>query len=430
MTNSLTNALAAQLIGYHVGPQSVEKYNEKPTNIVYAANGVFRVVKTPIALFKTEIGKVETKQPVLGIEAMTAGPELLIPKIPFRYLQMILSWYRDIETKDHTEASVLFFWNHNNVALPVAYADDKPINGLLVDGQLIIYCPIQRNSAGLSEFHMDTMVGWLRENTALLCETHSHNTMNAFFSGTDDANENATQFYGVWGKVTSAEPAFAFRYVSGDQKIQIPASELFEWPKKVIKTIEVIEEDGKEPIQVVKETKEELIKGPFEHVDYPEDWMPQHSKAVYIRPATTPSTGHQGPNYVGAKDYTKPYDYKRPYDNLGSEQEEFERNWQDHIGSERSSYYYDSRAENHSKKITTSHNADVGGDEKTLANADVIEFHNVDDFVNLRIVENEVKDIAEDLHDYDFSTVIESAIKAGKDELESRVTELEEPTVN
>lgn len=409
----LTNQLAAQLMGHHVGEQSLEKYKEKPTNIVFAKNGVFRVVVTPIAIFKTQIAETTTKQDILGVEAMEAGPQLLIPKIPFRYLQMILSWYKDINIKDHTEASVLFFWNHNNVAIPTQYADKKPINGLIVDGQLVIYCPKQRNSPGLSEFHMDTMVPWLRENLSLLCETHSHNTMNAFFSGTDDANENATQFYGVWGKVMDNEPAFAFRYVCGDQKIQITPDVLFEWPKKVVKTLEVVEVEGEEPVTVVKEEKVTLLKGPFAHVDYPEDWTPQHTKATYAAPSyggqgrwngagTGAHQGRWGSTQAAANQGTSMYDYR--FD----EHDQFLR--QQAL----------SHAQNDSahKETAGGKKFEIGLREvgnESLAGADVIEIHTQDDFENFQPTENEAKDIAEDLTDYGYDKVITSAIDAVND---------------
>jgi hypothetical protein len=268
-------------------------------------------------------------------------------------------------------------------------------------------------------------VPWLRENMALLCETHSHNTMNAFFSGTDDANENATQFYGVWGYVTKDEPAFAFRYVCGDQKIQITPDVLFDWPKKVVKTIEVTEVEGQEPIQVVKEEKVELLKGPFEHVDYPEDWMPQHSKSItivtpsYSRGAYGAGAG-TGSNYgktggAGARrdyqssiyDYDYPYGAGHPAEDAYDEEDfyarfrkaEMEEYGRNHAGSK----------ESHGKKLEVNPR-EVGNE--SLASADVVEIHTAADFANLRVVENEAKDIGEDLRDYGFDGIIESAIDA------------------
>jgi hypothetical protein len=172
--------MAAQLVGHHFGPQADPEAYNKPTNIVTAANGVFRVVKTPIALFKTQlaentkIGKTQNKHSIPGVPAMEEGVELSVPKIPFKYWLQVFNFYKDVDTKDKTEASVLFFWNTNDEQIPTQYTDNTPVKGLTEDGKLIVYCPRQKNSAGLSEFGHDGMVNWLRENTTPLLETHSH----------------------------------------------------------------------------------------------------------------------------------------------------------------------------------------------------------------------------------------------------------------
>lgn len=292
-TLNLTNLLAEQMTGYLMYDEKFNAEQLKKINYVTAANGLFRVEKTPVAIYKSIVEKY--KKPIPGLRVMTEGPELLIPKIPFKYLQMALSWYRDVNNKDKTEASLLFFWNKDNVTLPQKYSDDTEVKGLLNDGQLVIYVPRQKNSSTLSEFHMDPVVAWLRENLALLCETHSHNTMDAFFSSTDDANENATQFYGVWGKVTDDKPKFAFRYCSGDSKIKINPDVLFEWPKIYTrKTFEVTSDVvGFQP-QTYYENHEEIYQGPFEQLDYPADWMDQHTKKIIV--GATKYTGYNTPS--------------------------------------------------------------------------------------------------------------------------------------
>lgn len=282
----LTAMLAAQTQGRFFGPQPPEAY-DKPTNIVVAGNGIFRVVKTPVALFKTKLSDIPAGSAIPGLANMEEGPELLIPKIPLKYLIMVLTFYRDVHTKDKTEASVLFFWNHNEEELPVKYSDNTDVKGLIEDGQLIVYCPTQKNSSGLSEFGEDGMVNYLREHCTPLCETHSHHTMGAFWSGTDDANENMTQFYGVWGKITTEKPDFLFRWVCGDKKINIDPSVLFDIPQVEIKTVmtTTLPVEGFEPI--VKEEIEYLpYKGPWQRVEAPKDWMGQHRKSYYTHPTT------------------------------------------------------------------------------------------------------------------------------------------------
>lgn len=267
---ALTMQLARQSTGYHFGPQQTEEY-DKNTNIVVAKNGVFRVVKTAIAVFTTKIADMTQGYVVPGLPEMKEGVELLIPKIPFKYWLQPLAWYRDVHKKDGTEASILFFWNHNNEAIPTEYDNNTKVNGVTEDGQLIMYCPQQKNSAGLSEFHNDGMIKWLRENTTPLLETHSHHTMKAYFSPTDDANENFYQFYAVYGEINNSSPMYAFRFCSGKHKVLYSPWELFEKPDFRIAaqlTVDGVVYDCEAPAN---------YNGPWPTLAYPEDWMAQHS---------------------------------------------------------------------------------------------------------------------------------------------------------
>lgn len=281
MTFNLTNLLASQVTSYILHDDSYSNESLKKINYVTAANGLFRVEKTVTGIFKAQLSKTAVSIP--GLKPMEEGVELLIPRIPFKYLLMALAFYRDVHARDKTEASLLFFWNKDNKPLPATYSDGTKITGLLVDGQLVVYVPKQVNSSTLSEFHMDTAVTWFRENLSLLAETHSHHTMKAFFSATDNANENATQFYGVWGEINNQEPAFAFRYCSGDTKKEISPDSLFEWPIVTKTTIVETTVDGMEPF-VVQEQEKSLYAGPFPRpAEYPSDWMDK----IKRKPITT-----------------------------------------------------------------------------------------------------------------------------------------------
>jgi hypothetical protein len=314
---SLTEILAAQAQGRFFGPQPPEAY-DKPTNIVVAGNGIFRVVKTPVALFKSKISDIPAGSKIPGLQDMTEGPELLIPKIPLKYLIMVLTFYKDVHAKDKTEASALFFWNHNEEELPKKYTDNTEVKGLIEDGQLVIYCPQQKNSGTLSQFGDDGMVNYLREHCTPLCETHSHHTMDAFWSGTDDANENMTQFYGVWGKINDEQPKFLFRWVCGDKKVNIDASVLFDIPQVEIKTTTVttFPVEDMEPV-VLEQVKHETFKGPWQRIEAPEDWMGQHSKSYYAGTTYKGKTGGTGTPSTGRAGYAWHDDEDFGYDGYG-----------------------------------------------------------------------------------------------------------------
>ena len=307
--------LHQQMVGREYAPVSHDTLSKSVTYVT-AGNGLFKVRKTPVAIFKERVAEFKGQE--IGLPDMEEGVELAIPKLPFKYLMEILSFYRDVNDKDGTEASTFFFYNHNDVSLP-----DVP--GLREEDRVITYCPVQTNSKALSSFEEDEWVPWFRENTGLLLEFHSHNTMSSFFSGTDDANENNTQFYGVWGNVDKEIPSMSFRYVSGDAKVEISPYALFEWPivKERVTTNTVVSKliepyadfITEEAISSTEDTEfvtdEYLYEGPFNQVEYPEDWMAQHKKKL---PSTTSYGRYGSYGYYGAakKTTTKTTGKKEP----------------------------------------------------------------------------------------------------------------------
>ena len=301
---SLEDIIARQLADYKHAPVSYEDLT-KPVTYVTASNGIFRVVKTDIALFTT-LHK-EFEETISGLPIMEENVELLIPKIPFRHIVKALTFFRDVYTKDRTESSLLFFWNTHNIPIP-------NFPGVLTEGQLVTYCPVQENEYSLTNFESDKNVDWFRSNLSILLELHSHCNFSAFFSGVDDANENMNQFYGVWGHVDQDDPSFTFRWVSGNTKEVCSPDILIEWPSIIYKevtntkvTASATLDDSEgliditngvlEEYEVVQPEKvnviEELVKGPFVRVDYPNSWLTvQHSKKVYHYPGK-----YYGTNY-------------------------------------------------------------------------------------------------------------------------------------
>lgn len=180
-TLELADIIAAQLVDHKslkYGEELTPEMLDKEVTYINASNGLFKVTKKPIGLFIEEQEIYKTA--VTGLAPLTKGVRLSVPKIPAKYLIQILSWYRDVNTRDRTEASNLFFINHNNVEPPTHYVDAKTgaptseVKGLTIDGQLVIYTPRQTNSGTLSEFGDDPMVDWLRQNMAIYLEIHSH----------------------------------------------------------------------------------------------------------------------------------------------------------------------------------------------------------------------------------------------------------------
>lgn len=321
--DEIRQLMTEQLVGLEYAPVSHDTLSKSITYVT-AGNGLFKVRKTPIAIFKEQIAEVKDEN--FGLPKMTEGVELAIPKLPFRYLIEALSFYRDIYVKDKTEASVLYFYNTDDVELP-------DIPAIREDNKIITYVPEQENSKALSDFKDDVWAHWLRENTSLLLESHSHNDMSAFFSGTDDAHENNNQFYTVWGHVDKDEPMIAFRYVVGDKKVEVPATVLFEWPQMEEK-IQIDRrilggDDLVDNLNTIEESEVYYdyteVKGPFKQIKYPDDWMAQHKKSA-------PATGYG--NYYrggGAK--------KKTRGQYGGYSDDSYNGYDDYYGSQFDDYY-------------------------------------------------------------------------------------------
>lgn len=162
--------------------------------------------------------------------------------------------------------------------------------------------------------------------------------MNAFFSSTDDANENMTQFYAVWGKVENEKPQFAFRYVVGNTKIECDPSVLIDWPHFETKTVKThtlfsdptlaLEESSHETVEVTNS----IYSGPFNQIEYPEDWFIQHKKAY--------SYANYQKNTISpyAKNYAGTYGQHYGKSSLNEPLDAFDDKWED--------YYIDDMEDN------------------------------------------------------------------------------------
>jgi PRTRC genetic system protein A len=67
---------------------------------------------------------------------------------------------------------------------------------------------------------------------AILFEAHSHNTMGAFFSGTDNAFEQHFRFYAVVGNLDRPKPAVAFRLGVYGYHFPLRLSQLFDFSEQ------------------------------------------------------------------------------------------------------------------------------------------------------------------------------------------------------
>lgn len=141
------------------------------------------------------------------LSKVRAGFIPALPKIPYQTLAEVLSFFKLFVNEKHTvEAMVYIYWS---------VADEK----------YYVYAPVQQ----VSKERIDTTLPELdEEKFVLVMEVHSHNTMKAFFSPTDDKDERATRLYTVVGRLDKLFPEIKTRASVGGTFIPVCPADVFE----------------------------------------------------------------------------------------------------------------------------------------------------------------------------------------------------------
>lgn len=138
-----------------------------------------------------------------------------LPKIPNKILRQIVGFFRSYVLEDaQYEVALRVYW------------DD-------VAKDFIVDCPEQTVTSVLIHFNqMDQYAGANAMRYIPVLEIHSHNVMRAFFSSTDDENEQSfnTTFgvFGVFGRLNRDPYEMIFRGKMKDQALEVQASDIFD----------------------------------------------------------------------------------------------------------------------------------------------------------------------------------------------------------
>lgn len=135
---------------------------------------------------------------VAGLPLYPEGVVLNIPRIPAKWLYLVLDHAR--HCGQGIEQMYHFHW--------------------LAGQGWRVAVPRQQASAGQVSYHGGT-------ETTVVLDLHSHHGMNAFFSGTDNRDEQGLRFYGVIGKIYSRPELILRVGVYGDW-LELDPLELFD----------------------------------------------------------------------------------------------------------------------------------------------------------------------------------------------------------
>ncbi len=195
--------------------------SDKPTRYVTCSSGIMEVRNNEIGLFIAKTNKIG------GAEDIKEKFKFNLPKkIPYEMFLKTLAFFRGInDLYSGAEAALQIFWNRE-------------------EQEYFFYIPKQEVSGSTVNFDRNEE---LEQEHLLVMDIHSHNTMGAFWSGTDNADEKETRLFGVLGKITSDTPEYKFRAVCGGNHID----DLNIW---------------------------DIFENPFAELSYPEEWHDQVSE--------------------------------------------------------------------------------------------------------------------------------------------------------
>lgn len=151
-----------------------------------------------------EVGRFVTRaENVVELSEISAGFQPALPPIPFGLFAQTLSFFRHfMETGHEAEAMVHAYW-------------DKALR------EYKIVAPMQTVSQAYISVTVLPDESLDEERYIHVADIHSHNSMPAFFSGIDDADERATRIYIVVGRLDRPIPQIRARVSNGGRFLSI-----------------------------------------------------------------------------------------------------------------------------------------------------------------------------------------------------------------
>ena len=199
---------------------SLEEAVSSGKQIVFVPSGdgkIYEVRNNQIGTFIAEADSVSL------FSKVRAGFIPALPKIPYSILSEIIAFFKTFVTeKSENEAMANIYWS---------FEEEK----------YRVHVPKQR----VTKASVDTNLPDIDEEKFLLVmEVHSHNTMGAVFSRTDDKDEIATRLYTVIGRLDKVIPDMTTRISVGGKHLVIDPAIVFdgiggEFPEKWKEAVEI-----------------------------------------------------------------------------------------------------------------------------------------------------------------------------------------------
>ncbi|MFR3786699.1 MAG: Mov34/MPN/PAD-1 family protein [Agathobaculum desmolans] len=159
---------------------------------------------------RNEIGTfVAPSVHIAELEDIRAGFQMRLPRLPAELLTQIIAFFRRVcvDYGRDMEALVNVLWDRD------------------ADGY-VLHVPPQKIDAMSVKTDLSAQPD--PERYLHVMDVHSHNTMAARFSRTDDRDEQATRLYMVIGRLDRYYPEIRCRFACGGRHVEIPAEQVCE----------------------------------------------------------------------------------------------------------------------------------------------------------------------------------------------------------
>jgi len=224
----LRDMLAARFTAHYL--EVPEKF-EKDINVVMQKSGLFEVRFNEIGVFIKKTDHAKGAQ-----DKLREGFNNLLPrKIPLSVLQYTIDLFKVVNEVHSAEFYLQYYWDRETK-------------------KYIVHYPLQKTNGAHVDYEREEA---LERRYLLVMDIHSHNTMGAFFSGTDDADEKETRMFGVIGKITKDIPEMKFRVCCGGKHLAVEPWDIFDFKK--------VSDNN-------KELSEAMLKGDHRPIEYTSNW--------------------------------------------------------------------------------------------------------------------------------------------------------------
>lgn len=163
-------------------------------------DGIFLVEKDGAGFYVSKVVTFPVIPELTTVKEIRQGFYPKVPKIPVELLLETFAMFKDIcRIAGNLEAYIRILFNKETK-------------------EFLLETPVQKVTAG----HVSFGESNYPSNISIVMEIHSHNSMDAFFSGTDDGNEKKQcGLYGVIGKIDKDNPTFKWRTIGNKTELQL-----------------------------------------------------------------------------------------------------------------------------------------------------------------------------------------------------------------